>query len=216
MLQGNQDLLNGKMQDAQEFWMRIMKSMEEIKCCKGLYGMFSHDFISITKCENCNNESQIDYKASAHVIEIRGRTTIQQALNAYFAEVIVQKYKCSVCESDDYSAKKSFSFKNAPNCLVLVFDRFNNGLKKVRDHIELTYRLNLSDNIFKDKLAADVNYTLVSTINHYGSNCSDGHYTAISRSTENQFNEFDDSHVRSTNTISGRDAYILMYELAKV
>lgn len=214
MQQENQDLLNGKMQDAQEFWMRIVKSMEEIKCCKELDGLFSHDFISIVKCDNCGIKTQIDYKASGHVIAIRCRSTIQEAVNAYFAEEDIEEYTCSVCICNKNTAKKNFFFKNAPKCLVLVLSWFDSGLKKCKDYIALTDQLKLSD-ILEDS-TAQLNYTLVSTINHYGSKCSNGHYTAISCSEKNEFHEFDDNCVRSTNVIGGRAAYILIYELAEV
>lgn len=136
MKRANKDLLNGKVQDAQEFWMRIIDSIEKLECCQELKGLFLHQFTSFVKCEICDRESDIDYETTAHVIQFRGRNTIQEAINDYFSEENVEDYVCPDCLQ--HSSKKSHWFKSAPHCLVFVLSRFDNGSKKITDHIELT------------------------------------------------------------------------------
>lgn len=209
MRQGNADMLNGKQQDAQEFWMRIMKSFPESNCSKLLNGLFIHDFISILKCENCNKTYTTKYKANSHVVEIRGHQTIQDAVNTYFAEETLE-YRCKNCNRNKCRAKKKYFLKSAPTCLVLVLNRFKKAVgKKVKDDIELTGQLMLSEFSTTDH----INYKLVTTINHIGCNPFQGHYRAISCYANNAVYEFDDEHVRSIDKISGCDAYVLIYEL---
>lgn len=212
MRRDNKDLLNGKIQDAQEFWMRIIKSIEELNCCKELKELFTHNFASIMKCEICDCESQINYDATGHIIQIHNSNTIQDAVNDYFLEETIEDYACPVCLQ--CLAKKKYILKSAPKCLVLVLGRFDNGLKKLNNGIVLTGKLNISGESLSDE-PAHLNYSLVSTINHHGSKCSNGHYTANSISSKNIY-EFDDITVRSIDAFCGRSAYILIYELAKV
>lgn len=212
MKRDNLDLLNGKVQDAQEFWMRIIGSIEELTCCQGMKGLFLHKFTSLVKCEICDRESEIDDETTGHVIKFRGRNTIEEAINDYFSEESVEDYVCPDCFQ--HSSTKSHWFKSAPDCLVFVLSRFDNGFKKLNDHIELTEKLDLSDKILTDE-DVRLNYSLVSTINHYGSIGSNGHYTAIS-SHSNAIYEFDDANVRSVGAFNGSSAYIVIYELKKV
>lgn len=212
MRRSNGDLLNGKVQDAQEFWMRIIHTIENIKCCKDLKGLFLHNIISVIKCEICDCESEIDQETTAHVIEICKRNTIQEAINDYFSEQTVEDYVCPVCLQ--HSSKKKYFLKSAPQCLVLVLNRFDNALKKVTDPIKITDKLNLSGNTLTDG-NIQLHYALVSSINHHGSKSSNGHYTAISYHG-NTIYEFDDANVASVDSLNSSNAYILMYELRKV
>lgn len=211
----NADLLNGKQQDAQELWMRIMKVFENRRNSSTMFDrLFTHDVITNVKCENCFKEFLTERETRVHIIEVGGRPTIQVALDDYFAGDVVETYKCSKCDyiNKDKSKKKYF-LKSAPNMLCLMLNRFKMKTKKNRDDIELNEQLTLT-NFSSSSKTTSAKYKLVSTINHIGMNISSGHYTATACCSNKTFYEFDDTRVKNIDSISGRNAYILFYQLS--
>lgn len=210
----NPDLLDGNQQDAHEFWVRIMGVFEKKRNSSTMFdSLFSHDVITIVKCDKCLSDFRTIRETSAHVIEIGGRTTVQDALDAYFVEDVLETYKCSACKRiNNDEAKKKYFLENVPNMLCLVLNRFEMKEKKNKEDIHLNEQLTLK-NFSSSSKVTSANYKLVSIINHIGMNILRGHYTAIS-CCSNTFYEFDDDLVKRVDEISGRDAYILFYQLS--
>lgn len=207
-------MLNGCQQDAQEFWIRLMKlfDLETISCTK-FSRWFQHKIDIAVTCGSCNFYSIRNEGISAHVIEIRGKTTIQEAVDAYFDEQAVS-YKCDRCDSES-NATKTYFLKESPKYLCLVLSRFENINSKMVQNIAINEQLQLSKYNSENE-ANNVDYKLVTVINHIGENLIKGHYTAISCNGKILY-EFDDSRVRRINAINDCDAYMLIYELiAKV
>lgn len=210
--QKNQDMLNGKQQDAQEFWIRLMQLIDcGMNSCTKYSKWFEHKIKICVNCGNCNTESITKENFSAHVIEIRGKQTLQEAVNAYFAEQSVESYKCGNCKTFG-QAKKNYFLEESPNCLCLLLSRFENINTKIDQSIVINEQLKLS-RYNSNNEANEINYKLASVINHIGKNLIQGHYTAISWNGRNFVYEFDDINVRRINAVSGSDAYMLIYEL---
>lgn len=211
MQKGNKDLLNYKQQDAHEFWIRLMDAMDSKENCSIKSDkLFLHDVVTIVKCGHCQKNFQTKRKCSGHIIDIRGRHTISEALDAYFAEEVIETYECEECKMITKSrTKKRYFLESAPDILCLVLNRFENRVKKIDENLNLNGQLVLSVSSKNNQ----VNFKLVSIINHFGSNINGGHYTSIACGPNNSFFEFDDYRVNKINAIIGRNAYILMYEL---
>lgn len=211
----NTDLLDGGQQDAHEFWVLLMNVFENRRNSSTMFDrFFKHDVITNVKCGNCLKDSQTVRETSAHIIEIGGRPTIQEALDVYFAGDVVETYICSACKSiNKYEAEKKYFLKSAPNMLCLVLNRFKKTRNKIKDYIELSEQLTLT-NFSSSSETIRANYKLVSIINHIGTNISNGHYTATACCFNNTFYEFDDSRVKRLDVISGYNAYIVFYELS--
>ncbi|KAJ6642807.1 Ubiquitin carboxyl-terminal hydrolase 36 [Pseudolycoriella hygida] len=175
----NVDILNGEQQDAHEFWLRIMNSMNE-NCGKELYKLFQHDVTYVVICQNCKAESEIHHKTSEHVINVRGKTSVQEALNYYFEETYIDDKLCAVCKKT--SATKKYYLKSVPKCMHLVLNRFETD-SKLLDDIELNNQLKVTK-YHKGMNQEFHKYKLVSIINHIGTSLHRGHYTAFSRNNE--------------------------------
>jgi ubiquitin C-terminal hydrolase len=208
------NLLDGKQQDAQEFWSQIMEAIE-IEPNSVLYNkLFSHETVTMVKCVYCNTISDTKQICIGHVIRIQGTTSVHEAVDTYFAEDILDTYECEACSAINKDmAKKTFVLKSIPNILCLVLNRFENKEKKICNSITLNKELKLSDHILSGE-TANIIYKLVSVVNHIGANLSNGHYTTTICVPNNLFYEFDDNRVGNTDAISGSNAYILIYELS--
>lgn len=213
----NADLLDGKQQDAHEFWMRIMRVFEKRMNSSTMFERWiSHDVITNVKCGTCYKNFETVRKVNQHIIDVRGHHSVQKAVDAYFEGDILETYKCEACKgNNDEKAKKSYYLKSVPNIFSVVLNRFENKNKKYKNNIEISKQLKLT-NFSSSSETVGANYKLVSVINHIGENISSGHYTAIA-CCSNTFHEFNDSRVERTDAINGYNAYILFYELlAKV
>lgn len=174
---------------------------------------FLHDVITNVKCENCYKNFESVQEVSQHIIDIRGHHSIQKAVDAYFEEDILETYECSACNGiNNDKAKKKYCLKSVPNILSLVLNRFEKKKKINKDDIELSKQLTLT-NFSSSSETVSTNYKLVSVINHIGKSNSSGHYTTIA-CCSNTFYEFNDSNLKRTDAINGRNAYILFYELS--
>lgn len=146
MHEKNKNLLNYKQQDAQEFWIRIMEAIENEKNSVMYNKLFSHEVITIVNCEFCHSTSETKQIVIGHVIAIHGQLTIQQAVNIYFAENVLESYECSACNIvNENVAKKSYVLKSIPNVLCLVLSRFENKEQKICNSIIINEQLKLSD-----------------------------------------------------------------------
>lgn len=205
----NKDILNGRQQDAQEFWIRLMKltDSEEISCTK-FSKWFEHKIEIAVTCGNCNFYSMSQEDTSAHVIDILEKKTIQEAVDGYFGEQTVS-YKCDRCNITS-QATKTYFLKRSPKHLCLFLSRFENISSKIVQGIQINKQLQLSSYSTRSEVTK-IDYELVSVINHIGKNLVEGHYTAMSCNSGIMY-EFDDSHVRRTNVINNCDAYMLIYE----
>lgn len=203
----NRDILNGKQQDAHEFWLLFMNSINK-SCCKKLFELFEHDIASVVVCRNCKASTEIHHKTSEHVIHIRGQTSVQEALKNYFAKTYIEDKLCGVCKKK--SAAKKYYLKSIPKCLHLILNRFGND-SKILDDIGLNNQLKIAK--YDKDLNQEIHkYKLVSIINHFGTSRYSGHYTAFSRN--GICYEFDDAQVSDIFTIDGFNAYMLTYQLS--
>lgn len=208
----NSDLLNHKQQDAHEFWLRLMTAIcNERNCYSTLGNLFEHVVITSVTCQKCNKESRTEREYHGHVVEIHERSTVTEAVMAYMEEETIQGYYCENCNDHECGATKKFIFENAPKILHLTLNRFKNSQKIISD-----IQLNLSLNLLVKDRKTPAKYKLATVINHIGTNPFQGHYTAVSCSSGDQFYEFDDTYVRKVGHVDGRNSYILMYQLSEV
>lgn len=222
VLKGKNDrfskLLNGKMQDAHEFFALIAEQMEiEKHSLKWFERFFVSDIQTCIRCSVCENDCESSGLLGDLTIDVK-HESIQTALDTYFSWEAVDSYDCTTCKKK-VAAKKRHLFLSFPKCLCITLKRFSMDRKKINQKIEID--LNLSVAGYSDGNAVSkkqVQYKLVSLVNHVGRTSISGHYTTTVCSPNEVFYEFDDRNVRrcNGNAIKQGDAYILFYERIEV
>lgn len=148
-------------------------------------------------------------------LDLQRHRTIQNAIDEYFSDDDIQ-FRCDSCLSVDI-AKKKYFLLTAPECLFVQLRRFSPTGIKIHDTIELSLELELKRHFLEDQ-DLQWKYKLVAVVNHFGESLNVGHYNTIALTSNGQCYEFDDRNVRevSSSLVSGRNAYILLYELVAV
>jgi len=172
------------------------------------------------ECTVCKNQSS-NYEDTP-ILQLYVFDTLDESLNNFTKDEYIDKYKCSVCETER-TIIKNCKIWRTPSVLFIHLKRFevlpNGKIRKNNQEIDIPLNLDLTpyceqtmntDNKTKRK------YKLTGFSNHLGT-MNGGHYTAdcLCIVDNKTWYHFDDSRVQRNNNdcIDISNAYILMYEL---
>lgn len=211
------ELLNGQHQDAHEFLILLNQELEK----KQPHSMpwFSRNFtFNLTThivCNSCGKVHESVGEATELALHVVASGTVQAAVDAYFSHEDIE-YLCEDCRTYDIVKKKHF-IVSAPTCLCLQLKRFSDQGTKITDSMEISSELSLKEH-FLDNEVSEWKYKLVAVVNHFGQSRNVGHYNTIALTVNGEHLEIDDRSVRkvSSNLLSGKDVYILFYEMIEV
>lgn len=144
------------------------------------------------------------------------RISVKELLEDYFeGEEIQFETKCEECHKKTVH-RKEILISRPPNILILSLQRINGRTqRKIDCPVEYPEKLNISE--FIDDECGHKNecsYSLYGIGNHSGT-MDFGHYYAYIKLDDNNWYEYNDSHVSSMNGISSSSssAYVLYYKL---
>lgn len=200
------DLDVSQQQDAQEFSKLFLTLIEEdLKNQKNpevrsiVQKQYCGDYVYITKCLNCQNESKRPSTFYELSLNIKGNRDLYECLDEFFAPEQLEgnnQYYCNNCESLQ-NGERYVKLQKLPPYLNLqllrfVFDRLK-GRKKLNTQIKFPESLTL-DKYFDVPHKAD--YRLCAVLMHRGSSCFSGHYIAqIKDRTSKNWFKFNDEIV---------------------
>jgi len=194
----------------------LQKNYSEIK--KFYYGQLC----SLTRCEECKNESII-FEPTAHIpislppLEQNESTNIYDCFKTFNENERLEgenQYSCSKCNKKT-DALKRMSIKITPSHLVIQLKRFyyTNNYQgcKIHNFVDIPFDLDISSIVY-DGENKDCKYKLYSIINHMG-NFGDGHYFTFSNVADKWYC-FNDESVQEIDqtSVSNKYAYILFYK----
>lgn len=210
------NLLNGEHQDAHEFLMVFNQVLEkQPHSVQWFADNFTVDLATHVVCNSCGKVNESFSEVTDLALHVGKNGTIQTAVDSYFNYDDIE-YLCEACRTYDVVKKKHF-IVSAPSYLCLQIRRFSDRGSKIIDEIEISSELNITKHFLKNP-DTESKYKLVAIVNHFGQSRNIGHYNAIVLTANGEHYEFDDRSVRkvSSNLVSGKDAYILFYELTEV
>lgn len=172
---------------------------------------FMADINADIECLECKTIYKNKNRVGDFIVNILRKRSVEEAFQSFFEHEIVEEYKCIRCMKS-VLATKTFSLFSTPEYLCIILNRLQNRRRKYNKNIEINQEMKVE--CFAENQVSHWKYGLVSIINHIGTHYNKGHYTT----TVNSHNTytFDDSQVRKQNTISGSEAYILIYERIQV
>jgi len=122
------------------------------------------------------------------------------------------EWYCPTCKKHQRATKKMEIYK-APHILIVHLKRFRNH-SKIDTVVDFPIdNLDIKQYVICNDDNLPLNYELFGIANHYGS-LGFGHYTSFARNPiDNQWYEFDDSHVsrKNPNDLITSAAYVLFY-----
>ncbi|CAI2361372.1 unnamed protein product [Moneuplotes crassus] len=235
-----EDVEIGTQQDAHEFLIMLLHSLEGSKCLnkskkddedycfeihdkkKELNSIFEGSFSSNISCQKCRNNNKNHQKFQDINLEIKA--TFDECMRYYFSPEKLEgenKYECENC--DKYTnAVKSIGLKDAPLNLIISFKRFDKFGDKIKSDLKYPAKFNLNDYISEPLSrrrisSGDKLYELYAVINHEGKNSHCGHYTSFIKSFNGKWYHCDDCRVckirNEAPVKNSAKAYILFYRL---
>lgn len=171
--------------------------------------------LSTIVCECGFVQGNIEVFTSMNVdIQTSGpSTSITESLEKYLSIEPVEHWKCDKCHEMG-KAQKQIKIWDAPKVMVVTLKRFEMAPSGT-SYIKLNTPINVNEAFSIDTAQnTRVTYRLVSIGNHHGGH-EGGHYTAICMHGD-KWVLYDDADVHDLGfalTYSGRDAYLLMYEM---
>lgn len=187
------DLDVSQQQDAQEFSKLFLTLIEEdlrhqenadVKTI--VQKEYRGEYVYITKCLKCLNESKQLSTFYELGLNIKGNKDLYECLNEYFAPEKLEgpnQFFCTKCDSKQ-NVERYIKLKKLPPYLNLqllrfVYDRLK-GRKKLNSSIKFPESLNLED--YFDTNCVDLpkkaEYKLCAVLMHRGQSCYSGHYIA--------------------------------------
>ncbi|XP_052126560.1 ubiquitin carboxyl-terminal hydrolase 36-like [Frankliniella occidentalis] len=148
-------------------------------------------------CENmnCAYVSETYSPFTYITLNLNGVSTVQAAVNKYF-EPECQEFKCSACRQVGKTNSKQFEIHEAANTIFIVLLRFRSNGSKIDSRVSLDDIVSFPDG---------TKYQLAGAVMHLGSQSKSGHYTAVTKCTDQSFREFDDKFVSNTNCITSNE-----------
>lgn len=210
------ELLNGQQQDSHEFLILLTQVLEkQPHSGQWFQNNFVANIATHVNCTSCGKVHQSCSRIADFALHLQGNQSIQTALDSYFSYDEIE-YLCVSCKTYDTVKKKHFLL-SAPDCLCLQLRRFSERGEKMNDEIEISSELCIRKYFLKTQAVA-WKYKLVAVVNHFGQNRNMGHYNTIVLKPNDVYYEFDDRTVRqvSSNLVSGKNAYLVFYELITV
>ncbi|CAD8120719.1 unnamed protein product [Paramecium sonneborni] len=203
--------------DAQEFLLYLITMMEDEilelnKECeqkqqpkieniikKYLKGQILSELI----CRNCKHKSPISEEFLTLSLALTKVTTVNQSLEDFFKDEIIQDYQCDNCHKKKTAVKKT-KITNLPRYLILHLKRFKFFPKstKITQQIKFSIESNF----------CNTEYKLIGVIVHSGS-LEQGHYYSYGR-RQNKWWLFNDQRIKQANKIDvqQQQGYILFYQ----
>jgi len=184
---------------------------------------FGHT-MSTLKCNNCNDVSQKieNFKELVLSIDDKDVNTLEQALDIFFNEEIIEDKKCEKCKKTKTTYRK-YNIVSYPKYLFITFSRYKFNMQRLQyiknqKFINFPNELDISNYIIENNdnkhMDDGSNYSLKGFINHMGV-AGGGHYTATCKYPTGWY-ECDDENPRllsqDLKDIHKRHAYILLYE----
>lgn len=176
---------------------------------------FTVDLATHILCASCGKIHESFSEVTDIALHLAGNNSIQSAIDSYFDHDDIT-YLCETCKNISIAQKKHFVV-SAPAYLCLQLRRFSDRGKKLINDIQISPELNIKNHFLRNE-SSESNYKLIAVINHFGVSRNVGHYNTIFLMSNGDYIEFDDHNVRkiSSNIASGKDAYMLFYELVEV
>lgn len=209
-------LLNGKHQDSHEFLILLTEELEKQEhSALWFSNNFTANISTHVNCSSCGKVNRSTSEVVYFALHLQRDRSIQTALDSYFNYDDIE-YLCESCRTYDIAKKKHFLL-SGPDYLCLQLRRFSELGEKITNEIEISLELSVGKHFSKPQ-AREWKYKLIAVVNHFGQSRHAGHYNTIVLTPNGLHYEFDDRNVRevSSNLVSGKDAYILFYELIEV
>lgn len=187
-------------------WEGQVLSSTDKQAFRSIYG---GQLVQQVKSEECPHISERLEPFSAIQCDIKGKSTLQESLQAYVDGEVMEgdnKYKCSTCDKHVNAVKRA-CLKDIPNNLIFHLKRFDFNLRtlqrnKINDYFSFPlsidmrpYKVEHLMNTGED--VAEDSFELVGILVHSGT-AESGHYYSYVRerpSTTNAWFEFNDDVV---------------------
>ena len=179
-------------------WKEFVRKEFNSKIIRLFYGQ-----LKITcKCLNCFTETNIFDPYNVYHITPPFKNTLEKCISSNYNEEMIEKH-CERCKNNQEHSKTEMLWKT-PKYFIIVIKRWVD-INRI-DKTEVNFPI-------KGLSINNVNYNLISVINHHGSTQNSGHYTNFSKYNNKWYLLNDESitECHKNNLISG-DAFILLYE----
>lgn len=174
--------------------------------------IFFGQTVNYVRCTYCGyNSTTFDITNHITVAIPTHRSHINDVLMTHFSGDTLSddnKYKCEKCKNMVNAVKQNKSW-NLPPVLIIHLKRFNttNGITYVKNPVQIQFDQVLDMSNFSDYNKGM--YKLYAIVNHTG-NMNGGHYYTYALHNDNWY-EFNDSHVGAVGNVVTQNAYMLFY-----
>ena len=227
--------MHGRQEDAHEFLIYLLESLQKcyLLSCRSKenssldsYSMETTPFNQIfggymrqdIVCLQGYHKSTTLQHFTDLQLEIPQADRIDDALREYFRRESFGQgenlYMCETCR-EKVPAFKQLEIERPPLVLCIQLKRFNTRGVKIDRPIKLKRKLSMSQHVRQASARGiNVEYRLVSVINHHGHSAKNGHYTCNGLAGNGNFYTFNDSSVLpiSLSDALNSPAYIIFYE----
>lgn len=170
-------------------------------------------------CNNCDSKEDIFEPFNCLSIDIPDQNSDSEAsnlhscLNKYFNNENITHWKCDKCEKT--GCNKHTKAWSLPNYLIIHLKRFTNDGNKKNNFIDYPVdNLNLTPYISNDKNDPNNYIYSLYAVNYHSGSLNSGHYWSSCKNMDENWYLFNDgnvSHLKESNEIVSKDAYILFY-----
>jgi ubiquitin C-terminal hydrolase len=174
---------------------------------------FFGQYIQKIRCVSCKHSSfKYEPFIDIGLCVTKPSHTIYELLENNFTGSMVE-LECEKCK--EKKSTKTIRMIKLPKYLIINFKKFTNNCLKLNSNILFESSLDVSDYCLP--INNNVNYNLVSVINHFGDS-SNGHYYTYNRTFNGEWVKIDDDTTSKIEAIDvcTKDAYILIYEQALI
>ena len=180
-------------QDAQECWGLLTEMV-----IKGSYA-FPKDYLygksqTVVKCRDCGHRTVTADEFSTLVLHLRPNENITETFRRMLQrEPLGADYACDACGKRNTS-QRYVQLMEAPSVLVMHLSRFQFGDACTKLGAEFEFPrewMDISPILGGSK--RNHMYRLKAVVDHWGTSCTSGHYTARVRGRDKQWRLFDDA-----------------------
>lgn len=199
----------------------MKKSIESWTQCfsknySSIIDMFYGQFFDVIQCNKCGTVDTLftPYNTLAlDICENGGECSLDTCLEAYFAPINIQTWKCEKANCT-VGCTKHTTLWTMPNYLVVQLKRFNNNNNKITSLVKFPLDdLDLTKYISVEKEDPNNYIYTCYAVNYHSGSTNSGHYWAACRGINNKWSMFNDADVSrcKTSDIVTKDAYVLFY-----
>ena len=178
---------DGSTYDMQRYYMDSDWIKQISKEYSPIIPMFYGQSIMQIVCGHCQNITH-NYELFCNLMLPINGTTLNECIDAYFSNEIMDQWTCDECNMKARSKKMNRLWR-MPRILIISLKRFSDDMKKNDKKIQIPLELNLNKYI----LTKNISYKLKSIAIHQG-NLNNGHYYAVVQK-ENKWFSIDDLNV---------------------